>query len=81
MCIRDRTRGYFKIGDIPVGKQIAPEGHLGGIVGLVLVVQVQLPQAAVGVAVGDDAHHLGVCLLYTSSSGVSGCSGSCGYAG
>ena len=34
--------GYFKIGDIPVGKQIAPEGHLGGIVGLVLVIQPQL---------------------------------------
>ena len=57
-------RGHLQVGDVPVGQQIAPEGHLGGVVGLVFVVQIQLPQAAVGVAVGDDAHHLGVAGLF-----------------
>ena len=56
--------GYLQIGDIPVGKQVAPEGHFGGVIRLIFVVQVQLPQAAVGVAVGDDAHHLGVAGLF-----------------
>ena len=52
--------GDLEVIDGPVGEQIAPEGHLGGVVGLVFVVQIQLPQAAVGVAVGDDTHHLGI---------------------
>ena len=55
-----QARGYFEVIDGPVGEQIAPEGHLGGIVGLILVVQAQFPQAAVGIAVGNDTHHLGI---------------------
>ena len=54
------SRRDFEVGDVPVGEQIAPKGHFGGVVGLVLVVQVQFSQTAVGVAIGDDAHHLGV---------------------
>ena len=56
--------GHLQVGDVPVGQQVAPQGHLGGVVGLVLVVQLQLPQGAVGIAVGDDAHHLGVAGLF-----------------
>ena len=56
--------GDLEVIDGPVGEQIAPEGHLGGVVGLILVVQAQFPQAAVGVAIGNDAHHLGIAGLF-----------------
>ena len=52
--------GHLEVVDIPVGEQVAPEGHFGGVVCEVFVLQSQLSQAPVGVAVGDDAHHLGV---------------------
>ena len=56
--------GHLQICNVPVGQEITPEGHLGGVIRLVLVVQLQLAQAPMGVAVGDDAHHLGVAGLF-----------------
>ena len=53
-------RGHLQIGDVPVGQKITPQRHFRGVIRLVLIVQLQLAQAAVWVAVGDNAHHLGV---------------------
>ena len=50
----------LQVVDVPVAQQIAPEGHLGGVVRLFRVLKVQLLQAAGGVAMGHDAHGLGV---------------------
>ena len=52
--------GDLQIIDVPAGDQITPQSHLSGIIRLILVIQIQFAQAAVGVAVRDDAHHLGI---------------------
>ena len=57
-------RRNFEVSDIPIRHQVAPQCHFGGIIRLVLIVQLQLSQAPMGVAVGDDAHHLGVAGLF-----------------
>ena len=56
--------GHLQVGDIPVGEQVAPEGHFGGIERLIFIVQAKFSQTAVRVAIGDDAHHLGVAGLF-----------------
>ena len=54
----------LQIVDIPMGQEIAPQGHFGGIIGVVLILKTQLAQAAVGIAVGDDAGDLGISRLF-----------------
>ena len=61
MLRKARSNGYFV--DAPVGHQIAPQGHLGGIVGLLHIVQAQLFQAPMRITVTHNAHDLGVCGL------------------
>ena len=53
----------LQIVDIPVGKQIAPQRHLGRIVGVILVLQLQQRKAASGITVGDDPHDLRITAL------------------
>jgi len=55
---------HLQVGNVPAGDQVVPERHFGGVKRLIFVLQAQLSQAAVGVAVGDDAHHLGVAGLF-----------------
>ena len=52
--------GHLQVGNVPVRHQVTPQRHFCGVIRLVLIVQLQLAQAAVWVAVGDNAHHLGV---------------------
>ena len=47
-----------------MGQEIAPQGHLGGIIGVVLILKTQLAQATVRIAVGDDAGDLGISRLF-----------------
>ena len=54
----------LQVVDVPVGEQVAPQRHLGRIVGVVLVFQLQLRKAAGGIAVGDDAHDLRIVALF-----------------
>ena len=61
MLRKARGDGYFV--DTPGRHQIAPQGHLGGIVGLLHIVQPQFFQAAVGISIAHNAHDLGVCGL------------------
>ena len=49
-----------EVRDVPVGQQVAPEGHLCGVVRLVLTGQAQTLQAAGGVSAGHDPHDLRV---------------------
>ena len=49
--------------DAPVGQQVAPQRHLGGVVGFVLAVQPQLIQRHMGIAGGHNAQHLGICAF------------------
>src|SRR5699024_3653148 len=60
--------------DVPVGQQVAPEGHLCGVVRLVLTGQAQTLQAAGGVSAGHDPHDLLVrgtlaCQVFDSRPG------------
>ena len=48
----------LQIGNVPVGKQVAPKSHFRGIVGVVLVLQLQLAQTAMRIAVCNDTHDL-----------------------
>ena len=57
-------RRNFEVSDIPIRHQVAPQRHFGGIIRLILIVQLQLSQAPMGVAIGDDAHHLGIAGLF-----------------
>ena len=50
----------LQIGNVPVGKQVAPKSHFRGIVGVVLILQLQLAQTAMRVAVCNDTHDLGI---------------------
>ena len=50
----------LQIGNVPVGKQVAPKSHFRGIVGVILILQLQLTQAAVRIAVCNDTHDLGI---------------------
>ena len=50
----------LQIGNVPVRKQVAPKSHFRGIVGVVLILQLQLAQTAVRVAVCNDTHDLGI---------------------
>ena len=50
----------LEIVDVPMAQQIAPERHLGRVIALVLILKAQLAKAPSGVAVGDDAHYLGI---------------------
>ena len=61
MLRKARSDGYFV--DTPGRHQIAPQGHLGGVVGLLHIVQPQFFQAAVGISIAHNAHDLGVCGL------------------
>ena len=54
----------LQVVDVPMGQEIAPQGHFGGIVGVVLILKAQLAQAAIGIAVGDDTGDLGICRLF-----------------
>ena len=53
-----RGDGYFV--DAPIGHQIAPQSDLGGIVGLLYIVQAQLFQTAVRISIAHNAHNLGI---------------------
>ena len=55
-----------QIVDIPVGQDIAPKGHFGRVIGVVLVFKPQLAQTAVGIAVGYDSGDLGIGSLFIS---------------
>ena len=48
----------LQVVDVPVGEQVAPQRHLGRIVGVVLVLQLQLRKAAGRVSAGDDTGSL-----------------------
>ena len=50
----------LQIGNVPVRKQVAPKSHFRGIVGVVLILQLQLAQTAMRVAVCNDTHDLGI---------------------
>ena len=50
----------LEIIDVPMAQQITPECHLGRIIALVLILKAQLTKAPGGVAVSDNAHHLGI---------------------
>ena len=50
----------LEVVNVPIGEQIAPEGHLGGVVGVIFVLQLELTKPSGGVAVSHDAHDLGV---------------------
>ena len=54
----------LQVVDIPVGEQVAPQRHLGRIVGVVLVLQLQLRKAAGRVSAGDDTHDLRIAALF-----------------
>ena len=58
----------------PAVDEIAPERHLRGVVRLMLIVQFQLRQTAMGVAIGDDADDLRVvaglvCNIFDARAG------------
>ena len=46
--------------DIPVGQQIRPECHLGGVVGLILILKLQLAKASMRIAICDDTNDFGI---------------------
>ena len=54
----------LQVVDVPVGEQVAPQRHLGRIVGVVLVLQLQLRKAAGRVSAGDDTHDLRIAALF-----------------
>ena len=54
----------LQVVDVPVGEQVAPQCHLGRIVGVVLVLQLQLRKAAGRVSAGDDTHDLRIAALF-----------------
>ena len=60
------VRVDLQIVDVPMTQQIAPQSHLRGVIRLILVFQLQLAKAAMGISVGDDAHDLGVCANFFS---------------
>ena len=56
-----RTAGIdLQVVDAPVGQQVAPQGHLGSVVGFILAVHPQGLQGSVRIAGGHDAQHLGI---------------------
>ena len=50
----------FHVVDIPIGQQVGPERHLGGVVSLILIFQLELTQAAMGISVCNDSHNFGI---------------------
>ena len=46
--------------DVPVREQICPQGHLGCVVGLILILKLQLTKASMGIAVGNDTDDFGI---------------------
>ena len=46
--------------DVPVGQQVRPERHFGRIVCLILILQLEFAQTAMGIAICNDAHDFGI---------------------
>ena len=61
-----KAGGHGDGADVPLGDQVAPQGNLAGVKGLIFVIQPQFLQGAVGVHIGNQPHYLGIAGLLLS---------------